>query len=66
MWILYALSEAEAIPLLKAQREEDEDEEDEDEKKQTKLVPGPPTLSRHVFETGYKSEEQEPEERGTF
>jgi crooked neck len=40
----YALLEAEAIPLPRAEREEDEEDEDEGKEKEGKRVPGEPTL----------------------
>jgi len=47
VWISYELFDAEAIPLLSAER----DEGDEDE---AKKVPGEPVLAQQVFERGYK------------
>jgi len=54
VWISFALFEAEAIPLPKAQREEDEEKDEEGEEKEAKMVPGEPALARQVFERGYK------------
>ena len=53
VWISYALFEAEAIPLPRAERDEEEEDE-EDEEKEPKVVPGEPALARQVFERGYK------------
>jgi len=52
VWISYALCEAEAIPLPRAEREGDE--ADEDEEREAKIVPGEPALARQVYERRYR------------
>ena len=54
VWILYALFQAEAIPLPRAERVEEDEEEDKNEEKEPKMIPGEPTLARQVFKRGYK------------
>jgi crooked neck len=52
VWIAYALFEAEAIPVPRADREEDDG--DDDEEKEVPMVEGDNDLARSVFEQGYK------------
>ncbi|KAK7462748.1 NineTeen Complex (NTC) component [Stygiomarasmius scandens] len=51
VWISYALFEAEAMPLPRAEREEDEEEDEEAEQK---MVPGDPDRARTVFDRAYQ------------
>ena len=51
VWISYALFEAEPIPLPRDERDEEEEENEEEERK---MAPGDASLSRQVFERGYR------------
>jgi len=55
VWISYALFEAEAIPLPRAEWGENGEDEDEDEEKEANMVPGESALARRVFERGYRN-----------